>query len=178
LRRLDLLLGNSYEQLGRADEARRALQSAFDAYVASEPPEHQTRMAATERWARFLVGHGNIDTAQRLFSEVLAQDHDRHLAHAALAQAGLARVALARGQANDALTASAAAMTRCAEVRGFRDVRMGAYIARVHARAQLAAGDRQGARATAEAALAESLRYDAPEAASIAEARALIAQAR
>jgi hypothetical protein len=47
----------------------------------------------------------------------------------------------------------------------------------VHARALLAAGDRDGARAAASAALADSLRYDAPGAASIAEAHALLAQA-
>jgi serine/threonine-protein kinase len=177
-RYLDLALGDIYQQLGRFDEARHALQTSFDGYVAAEAADRQTRMKATERWARFLVDHGGVDTAERLFREVLAQDHDRHLAHAALAQAGLARVALARGQASVALAASAAAMKRWADVRGFRDVRMGAYIARVQARAQLAAGDRQGARTTAETALAESLRYDVPEAASIAEARELLAQSK
>ncbi len=178
LRRVNLLLGDTYEQLGRVDDARRALQSAFDGYVAAEPPERQTRMSATERWARFLVAHGDASAARALFDGVLAQDHDRHLAHAALAQAGLARVALAQGRPGEALAASRAAMTRWAEVRGFRDVRMGVYIQRVHARALLATGDREGARAAAGAALADSLRYDAPGAASIAEARTLLTLAK
>ena len=178
LRRTRLLLGDSYEQLGRQDEARRMLGAAFDEYSATEQPEWQTRMMATERWARFLVAHGERADAKRLFSEVLAQDHDRHLAHAALAQAGLARVALAERDPGAARMASTAAMQRWADVRGFRDVRMGAYIARVHARALLAAGDREGARAAAESALADSLRFDAPAAASIAEARDLLRQAK
>lgn len=177
LRRAHLILGDMYEQLGRDADARRLLKAAFDAYAESEPPERQTRMAATERWGRLLVSQGDASIAHRLFEEVLAQDHDRHLAHAALAQAGLARVALAEGNASEARTASAAAMKRWSDVRGFRDVRMGAYITRVHASALLAAGDAEGARAAAESALADSARFDAPEAASISEARALIARA-
>jgi tetratricopeptide (TPR) repeat protein len=178
LRVARLSLGDIDEQLGRFDDARRMLKASYDDYVAHELPDRHTRTAATERWARFLVGQGDLATARRLFDEVLAQDHDRHLAHTAMAQAGLARIALAEGKASEARSASTAAMRRWAEVRGFRDVRMGAYITRVHASALLATGDREGARAAAESALADSVRHDAPGAASITEARALIAQSQ
>jgi hypothetical protein len=62
-------------------------------------------------------------------------------------------------------------------VTGYRDVRAGPVILRVQARALLAAGNPAAARAVAADALAQSLRYDAPTAASIAEARALLAEA-
>jgi len=50
-------------------------------------------------------------------------------------------------------------------------------ILRVQARALLAAGDAVAAKAVAADALAQSLRYDAPTAASIAEARDLLRRA-
>jgi len=177
VRRSRLQLGDIYEQLGRWSEAQAAFSAAYDDYVANERPELQTRMAATERWARFLVARGRAAEAAPLFAEVLKQDRQRHLAHAALAQAGLARVALAAGDPTGARAAAAAAMQRWADVRGFRDVRMGAYIARVQSRALLAAGSRDAARAAAESALAQSLRYDVANAGSIAEARELMHQA-
>lgn len=177
LRRTRLLLGNIYALLGRRDEARRMLKSCFDEYVASEPGDSMARMGATERWARVVLEDGDADTARRLFQQVLDGDHDRRLVTTALAQAGLARVDLALGRDGDALRESAAAVEAWHRVKGFHDVRAGPVILRVHARAQLATGDLAGAKATAEAALAESLRYDAPTAASISEARELIAKA-
>ena len=178
LRRLRLVLGNAYDQLGRVADARRTLQAAADEFAAVEPADKQTAMAARERWGRFLMARGQFDAAQTQFDSVLAQDHGRHLAHTALAQAGLGAVALARGQTAQALELSADAWRQWLAVRGFRDVRMGPYLRRMHARALLAAGDVAAARATAQAALGESLRYDAPEAASISEARALLRQAQ
>lgn len=59
---------------------------------------HATRGQITARWARFLVSQGEAEAARALFTEVLAQDYERHLAHSAL--------------------------TDWSAVRGFRDVRM------------------------------------------------------
>ncbi len=178
LRRIHLLLGDVYDQLGRNALARRTLEGAYGEYVAAETPERQTRMAATERWARFLVAQGEPEPAKALFAAVIEQDHGRHLAHAALARAGLARAALAEGDVHAALAASQAARDDWATVRGFRDVRMGVYIDRVRAQVLLAAGDQAGAKALAESALAASLRYDAPTAPSVAEARSLLQMAQ
>ena len=135
------------------------------------------RMGATERWARILLEDGQAETARSLFQQVVDGDHGRHLTTTALAQAGLARVELALRHPEDALRDSTAAVERWHEVTGYRDLRAGPVVLRVHARAQLAHGDAAAAKATAEAALAESQRYDVPAAASISEARALIAEA-
>jgi tetratricopeptide (TPR) repeat protein len=178
LRRIHMHLGDAYDQIGQSADARRLLETAASEYAAAEAPSRQTRMAASERWARFLVAHGEPAAAKALFADGLAQDQGRHFAHAALAQAGLARVALAQGDVAGALAASQAAREAWAAVRGFLDVRMGVAIDRVRARALLAAGDRAGAQALAEAALASSLRYDVSTAPSLAQARALLREAQ
>jgi tetratricopeptide (TPR) repeat protein len=177
LRRLRLLLGNIYSLTGRRDDARRLLQASFDEYVASDPVDSQARMGASERWARILLEDGRSEEARRLFEQVVAADKDRHLTASALAQAGLARVELSLGHAGAAVPLSAAAVERWRAVKGYRDVRAGPVILRVQARALLAAGNASAAKAVAADALAQSLRYDAPTAASIAEARDLLRRA-
>jgi serine/threonine protein kinase len=177
LRRLRLLLGNLYSLAGRRDDARRLLKSSFDDYGASDPAGSQARMGATERWARILLEDGHADEARRLFEEVVAADKGRNLTATALAQLGLARVELSLSHADAAVPLSAAAVERWHAVKGYRDVRAGPVILRVQARALLAAGQGAAARAVAADALAQSLRYDVPTAASIVEARALIAAA-
>jgi tetratricopeptide (TPR) repeat protein len=177
LRRLRLLLGNLYSLLGRRDDARSLLETSFAEYVKSDPIDSQARMGATERWARIVLEDGRPEEARRLFEDVVAADKGRHFTPTALAQAGLARVELSLGHGDAAVPLSAAAVERWQAVKGYRDVRAGPVILRVQARALLAAGSASAARAVAAVALAQSLRYDAPTAASISEARALVAQA-
>jgi eukaryotic-like serine/threonine-protein kinase len=177
LRRLRLLLGNLYSLSGRRDDARRVLRSSFDEYVASEPVDSQGRMIATERWARIVLEDDRPEEAHRLFEAVVAADKGRNFTATALAQLGLARVELSLGHADAAVALSAAAVERWQAVKGYRDVRAGPVILRVQARALLAAGKATEARTVGADALAQSLRYDAPVAASIAEARALVAEA-
>lgn len=82
---------------------------------------------------------------------------------AALAEGGLARVALARGD-----LAGSAASLRAVEaferVVGRRDVRSGPPLWLLRAAVLLRAGDHAGARGWAQRALEASRRYDAPEA--------------
>ena len=177
LRRLRLMLGNIYSLTGRRDDARRLLQASFDEYAASDPIDSQARMGASERWARILLEDRHTDEARRLFEQVVSADKGRNFTASALAQAGLARVELSLGHASAAVPLSAAAVERWRAVKGYRDVRAGPVILRVQARALLAAGDAAAAKAVAADALAQSLRYDAPSAASIAEARDLARRA-
>ena len=177
LRRMRSFLGNAYALAGRRDDARRVLGLAWEEYRMKEARSSQTRMIAAERWARVLVEDGRLDEASALFHEVLDADAGRNLAVTALAQLGLARVALARGDTAAAVLESALAVERWNRLTGYRDVRNGPLILREQARALLAAGDATGAKAAAAEALAQSLRYDAPEADSIVQARALLQRA-
>jgi ATP/maltotriose-dependent transcriptional regulator MalT len=78
----------------------------------------------------------------------------------ALAYAGLARVALARGEPAAALAASRQSLARLAQVQGLYDVRYRAQLWTIHSDALLANGDAAGAREWAAKARAASLEYE------------------
>lgn len=80
-----------------------------------------------------------------------------------LARAGLARAALMQGDLPTAQRLSAAAVADWAQMTGFRDVRMQAYLWRVRAAVLAAADDATGAQALRAQALAAAKRTDAPD---------------
>ncbi len=175
LPRVRATLGDAYENVGRIEDARRTLKSALDHRVAHDPAHFQPVLAIRERWGRFLLARGDIDAAKRQFDEVMRRANGRNLSHIALAQAGLARVALARGDTRAALAASTRSVEMFDAVTGFRDVRMGPTIWLVHSQALLAIDARKEARDWALKSLEARQRYDHPQAASIQKAEMLVA---
>ena len=173
--RARLRLGEALWQAGQMREAEQVLRAAWQGYVASEPASRQTRLWATGLFGRILLAQGQLGEAEPLLREVIAQGRERHLSHAALARADLALLLLARGQASEASRESAGAQQDWQTVRGFRDVRMGVSIDLARTRVLLALGSTQDARALAQTALQRSLQWDAPDAPSLREARALAA---
>lgn len=162
-RRLTLrYLGEAYARAGRVDEAGRALRESLDDYLAHQSDAEQPVMAIRDSWGRWLLDRGRLDEAQAQFDTILAHAEGRPLAHVALAQAGLARVALARGDLPAAQQHSAAALATWARVTGFRDIRMGVALQRVRADVLAATGDLPGAQRLEDAAAAASRRYDHP----------------
>ncbi|HET7777421.1 MAG TPA: protein kinase [Rudaea sp.] len=174
LRRVNLILGDAYDQAGRADDARRTLEALLDEWVAKGAPDFYPLLSTRERWGRFLLTHGDLDGAEQQFNEVIAQAHGRKLTPIALAHGGLARVALAQGDVPAANAASAAALEMFEHVDGFRNVRTGPYLWLIRADALRRSGDAKGAREWAQRALDASRRYDDPSAASIREAEAAV----
>ncbi len=174
LPRVRATLGDAYDRAGRTADAERALQAALEQRVARDPASSQPVLAIRERWGRFLLERGDIAGAQAQFDEVLHQAQGRTLSHVALAHAGLARVALARYDIQAAAIASARALELWDDVKGFRDVRMGPAIWLVHSEVLLRSGEPVAAQEWANKALAARQAYDAPESASIAEARAAV----
>jgi len=172
--RVRLTLGDAYARAGRTEDARRTLKAALDDRVRQGPADSQAVLAARERWGRFLLTQGDLEGAETQFREVVAQAHERKLAHVALALGGLASLDLARGEAAAAVHDARAGADLFDHVEGFRDVRMGPYLWRICARAERLAGNSGAAQAWARRALEASLRYDAPESAAIEEARALL----
>jgi eukaryotic-like serine/threonine-protein kinase len=177
LPRLLLALGDAYDRAGRVDDARKALRWAFDRRSASLPPESQPLLAARERWGRFLLSQGELAGAEEQFLNIIKYDQGRKLAHIALAHGGLARIALMRGDHTNALSASTTALNTFDQVIGFRDVRMGPYLWLIHSDALRRSGDRAGAIAWAERAVAALQQYDHPSAASIVQAQAALTAA-
>jgi eukaryotic-like serine/threonine-protein kinase len=172
LPRIRLTLGDAYDRAGRVDDARKALKWALDKRVATVPPDSQALMAVRERWGRFLLSRGDVAGAEEQFMEIIEHAQGRKLSHIALAHGGVARVALARGNHIEALSASTTALNLFDQVAGFRDVRMGPYLWLIHSDVLRRSGDREGALAWAKQALDARRRYDHPSAASIAEAEA------
>jgi eukaryotic-like serine/threonine-protein kinase len=167
-------LGNAYDNAGRTEDARRTLAMVLEQRVKEGPPDYIPVLQVRERWGRFLLTQGDLEGAAAQFREVLSQARGRALAHVALAQAGVARVRLARRDAASAVQEARKAADLFDHVIGFRDVRMGPYIWCVYAQALLAAGDAVGARTWAQKAFDASVIYDAPESADIKQARDLV----
>lgn len=163
LRRVRRHLGDALDKAGHHSEARRVLASALKDYETINPHSSQTVAAARERWARFLLDQGELAPAQVAFEKVLADAADPHWAHVALARAGLARVMLARKDTEKALHYSAQALGDWDQIKGFRDVRMQAYLWRARAATLDKAGASAEAKTLRDRALAQAKRTDAPE---------------
>jgi len=168
------MLADAYDQVGRAEEARRLLKDARDEYVAHSP--QSLFMGVEERWARFLLDHGDSAAAAREFTAVLQQSKGAPSLAAAMAAAGLARIALAAGNTAEADAQSARAVKLIDATTGSYDRRMRIDVQVVRARSLAALGRVQEARALAAEATAEAERFDAPESPQLARARALAKQ--
>jgi tetratricopeptide (TPR) repeat protein len=162
LRLVRRFLGEAYARAGRDAEAGRMLKTALDDYLQQQSDSDQPVMAIRESWGRWLLERGRLDEARAQFDTIVAHADGRTLAHIALAHGGLARIALAEARTADALRESGAAMAGWRAVTGFRDVRMGPYLQRIHADALAANGQVAAAQKEEDAAVAASVRYDAP----------------
>jgi eukaryotic-like serine/threonine-protein kinase len=165
-RLLRRFLGEAYARAGRHADAGRLLKASLDEYLASALEQQQPVMAIRESWGRWLIDDHRPREAAAQFSAILAVAEGRSLAHVALAHAGLARIALAERKLDHARRDSETAMRLWSSVTGFRDVRMGPYIQRVHADVLAANGELAAAQQLEDQAAAASSRYDAPESAT------------
>ncbi len=174
LRLAKVMLADAYDQVGRAEEARTLLKDARDDYVAHSPAS--LSIGVEERWARFLLDHGDTTAAAREFNAVLQQSKGAPSSAAAMAAAGLARIALAAGATAEADAQSARAVKLIDAATGSYDKRMRIEVRLVRARSLATLGRVAEARALAADALADAERFDAPESSQLARARALLKQ--
>lgn len=173
---LQRMLGEALEGVGRADDARRYFKASLESLLEENPADSATVLAGRERWARFLLGLGEFSAAKDEFLAVLDVAGDRRPLSAVLAHAGLARIALAACDAAVAQTAIAHALAQLNDVEGELDVRVAPYLAIVHARALLLAGDTAGAEAWGKRALDGYVRYTHPDSAEIRDARQFLGE--
>ncbi len=162
LRRVRRFLGDAYDRAGRSADAERVFRLAL-AEFEQQPKASQPVIAMRERWARFLLDRGDLAAAAAQFEQVLAEAGNPAWSHVALAQAGLARIALLRGDAAEAGRRSAQALQTWQQRQGFYDQRMQAALWRVRAAALQAAGQAVEAADLRQRALAAAERSDAPE---------------
>ena len=162
-RRIRRHLGDALARLGRQDEALAMLQAALREFEKADPLNRQPTAACRERLGRLLLDMNRPDAARAQLQRVVDEAAVKTWSHVVLARAGLARAALLQSDLATAGTLSAAAIDGWAQVTGFRDVRMQAYLWRVRAAALAAAGDTAGAKTLREQALAAAKRTDAPD---------------
>jgi serine/threonine-protein kinase len=174
--RVQAALGDAYDQVGRVSDARRMLLAAREAWQRFGPPSIEAALAVRERWARFLLEHGDTGSAAAEFRAVLQQAPATPSAPAALAQAGLARIALAAGDVAAADAASSHALALLEATRQDYDVRTRVALWLIRAQSLAASGRRADAASLAKQAASAAEDYDAPGSAELARARALSAQ--
>jgi tetratricopeptide (TPR) repeat protein len=175
VRRTEGFLGDAYDQVGRTVEARSMLKAARDEFLRDGSPDAKFTLAAQERWGWFLLDHGEPAAAAGEFNAVLAAAHGMASVQAAMAAAGLARIALAAGSLASAESWSTRAMSLLAATTGDYNVRLRADIWMVRAQVLAAAGRLGEARALAGRAVAASEHTDFPESVRLAHAKALLA---
>lgn len=167
LRRVRRQIGDALDRLGRSDEARPLLAASLAESEAREWPGSQELAQSRERWARFLIDQGDDTGAEAAFRQVIAGVARPAWVQVPLAQAGLARMALRRGDLPAALGFSQAALQGWDARSGRHDVRMQADLWRVRAAVLVANGDARGAQALRDQALAAARRTDAPDSPTI-----------
>ena len=170
LRRVRRHIGDALARLGRHDEALATLESALKAFEAADPPGRQPTAACRERLGRLLLDMGRSDAARTQLQRVVDEAAVKTWSHVALAQAGLARVALAQGDLQAADQHSRVALATWDQLTGFRDVRMQGYLWRVRAAVLVSKGDAAGAKQLQAQALEAARRTDAPESPTVKDA--------
>jgi tetratricopeptide (TPR) repeat protein len=170
---MQLDLGKAYETVGRSVEARAAFVTALDTFKSINAPSSQLGFAY-ERWGRFLLSQKSTNEAESAFNEALRLGAGRDSDLAVYAQAGLAAVAVSRGDARNAMQASSLAMEELNHLEGFYDVRINPYVWGIRAESLLLAGENDAALALAKRSREAALIYFAPDSAAVAQADALL----
>jgi serine/threonine-protein kinase len=167
-------LGDAYDQAGRTDQARALLQTARDDWVRYGVPDGALTLGGRERWARFLLDHGEPGAARTECTQILRIAAGAPSAPAARARADLARIALAAGDSAMADRLSTQALQTIEAVALDYDVRARIDIWLARAEILLAAGQVVAARALAQQAVTAAEQYDAPASPQLARARAAL----
>jgi len=172
-------LGDAYDRAGRTDAARAALKASRDEYVAKEGPTSKWTLRIRERWGRFLIDHATADDSEVALAEAefkAVRDHpgEQPSAESALAQAGLARIALMRGDAGAADRGSRLSLSLLDQVPGLYDIRIQPELLLWRSEVLRQRGDKAGARALAVKALTASRHYDDRSSPAIIDAEAAV----
>lgn len=168
LRMLHTVLGDAYDRAGRTDEARESLSLAVEEYLAREPRDSPTALAARERLARLNLEH-SADPATKsatradlvhIIADAGARTNDTSAV--ALAHADLARLAAEQSDLTTAATEAELSQRAFDAVRALHDVRDQSYIWRVQSEVARLRGDETTASLLARRVAEADQRYDAP----------------
>jgi eukaryotic-like serine/threonine-protein kinase len=166
-------IGDAYKASGRIADAREAYVAFLRTLEAEAAPA--PRLAtAHEHWARFLLTLGDDELAYKEFSAALNLSKGELSESAVYAQAGLAAIAVARGNVATALTTSSLAMNQLSHIEGSYDIRIEPYVWGIRAQALKLSGDIQAARILAKRRQDATLLYFSPGSEAVTEANSLV----
>jgi hypothetical protein len=172
-RRLDGLLGTALAQTGDAAGARERLWAALQASQQYDAPASVALATARERWARYLLDQGDPQAwtqappllALAAQATVVAGPTRRPAPVALLAQLGLARVALGRGDLAAAAQAVQTAQALWPQLPASREQRLAGPLWAVQAELLQRQGQAAQAQALRAQAAASAAAWAAPAAA-------------
>jgi len=170
---LHLDLAEAYLAAGRRQDAQRELASLMPALSTAKKPDDPLILRARELQGRSLQLN-DTHAADLQFRGVLDASHGRSLAPVARAYAGLALLALARRDPQDADVLSAKAVSIGASATSEPDIRLNPQLWNVRARVLLQGGNAKDARALAQQALDADRIYNHPSSRSIADDQAVL----
>jgi tetratricopeptide (TPR) repeat protein len=173
MRRTEGYLGDAYDQVGRTAQARVLLRAARDEWMREGPSRGQQALGAGVRWARFLLDHGDVAAAGIEYERVLDLARHQNLPAFAAAEAGLATLALRRGDVAAADDHSRQAVARLAATTLEYDVRLTADVWLVRSQVLAATGRTMDAKDFAGRALKIAQRADAATSPLVARAQLL-----
>jgi serine/threonine protein kinase/tetratricopeptide (TPR) repeat protein len=166
-------LGIAYEAGGRIEEARAAFLASLHTLQAQKAPAAQLARAH-ERLGRFFLAQRDPDAAEKEFNTALKLSAGHAVEPAVYARAGLATLAVARGDARTATEASLIALEQLDHIEGFYDVRVQPYVWGVRANSLALSGDLAGARSFAQRMLDAARLYFSPTSAAVTDAERLV----
>jgi tetratricopeptide (TPR) repeat protein len=155
--RLKFDLAKAYEAGGRPEEARIAYREVLEQFRVQGSALQ--RAIAEERFGRFQLRQGELEGAASQFEAVLKASGESTTEPALYARAGLAALAVRRGDAGTAMKESEQALAGLKSLQGLYDVRIEPYVWSVRARALRLGGDQAGAREFAARSLDAIRRY-------------------
>lgn len=174
LLRLRFALADAYDRAYRADDAKRLFEKVVSEYEQRSSPSDRELQVVHERWAQFLVEHGDFSRAEQLLEGVLAETSGSGSSVPARAYGDLASAAIAQRKADKALEYSDKALQLLKSTSDLYNIRVTTLLWRIRAQALLGSGDLNGALSFAQRALTGDQQYDDPSSADIAADQALL----
>jgi serine/threonine-protein kinase len=166
-------MGLAYQAGGRMSDARAAFLASLHTLESGKASAPQLATAHVLLGRFYLLQHDAEDAhAQFAAALNLAAGHPTEAA--VFARAGLAAIAVARGDAGAALEASGLAMAQLDHIEGFYDVRIQPFVWGVRAQSLSLSGNHRGARLLALRRRDAARLYFAPASAAIIEADSLV----
>jgi serine/threonine-protein kinase len=166
-------LAMAYEAGGRMKDAHAALLASLQTLERENAPP-SLFAKAHERLGRFYLSQHDTDGAYAQFNQALTLAAGHRSEYAVLARAGLAAIAISRGDVRAAVEASSLAMEQLDHIEGLYDVRIQPYVWGIRAAALALSGDLRGAQGLAQRMRDATGMYFAPASGATIEADTLV----